>query len=80
MKLWIMAAILVGLFIFAGVVILTSSQAVQADTKDNTATGSCPYGAEGCPYKKAGGCTQGSNCGLDTCAAKYGGGCGCGGR
>jgi len=75
MKTWIILAIIVGLLAFGAFVILTNSKTVQADV---VSQGTCPYGSAGCPYKAEGGCSQGANCGLDTCAAKYGGSCGCG--
>jgi len=80
MKTWIMFAIVIGTLAFGVVVLLTSSQTVKADSA--TYGAGCPLGGDGsagCPYTGEGGCTQRSNCGLDTCAAKFGGGCGCGG-
>ncbi len=75
MRTWIIISVVVGLFVFGAIALITNAQSIQAS---EDASGSCPYGSTGCPYKEAGGCSQGSNCGLDTCAAKYGGGCGCG--
>jgi len=79
MKVWIMVAVLAGLVVFAGIALIIGSQSVVADGVP-AESGSCAYGSEGCPYKGTGGCSEGSNCGQNTCAAKYGGGCGCGGR
>ncbi len=73
MNYWIIGAIIAGILLLAGV--LVNSQSVSADANSE----SCTLGSAGCPYQGQGGCTQGSNCGLDTCAAKFGGGCGCGG-
>lgn len=77
-----MVAIIAGLLVFAGIALVIGSKPVQADATI-TQAGACPYadsGVEGCPYAGQGGCIQGSNCGLNTCAAKYGGSCGCGGQ
>jgi len=76
MNKWLVIVAILGILTLATVTIVVNTQAVQAD--DASTKGSCSYGEPGCPYKKAGGCTQAGNCGLDTCAAKYGGGCGCG--
>lgn len=76
MKTWIIAAIVVGLLVFGALMLVVNTKSVQADGFD--AQRSCAYGSGGCPYQGQGGCTQEANCGLGTCAAKYGGGCGCG--
>jgi len=68
--------IIVGLLVFGAIVMITNSKTIQADTENSKE--SCTYGTPGCPYKESGGCTEKDNCGLNTCAAKYGGGCGCG--
>lgn len=83
MKTWIMFALIFGVLAIGAVFVLSNSKTVSADYAGEPAEG-CPYGGDGstgCPYNNGvGGCTQESNCGLDTCAAKYGGGCGCTGR
>lgn len=77
----LIAGIIVSLILLIGVAITFIAQPVQADTVGGT-PGSCAYSSgSGCPYANGqGGCTQGSNCGLSTCAAKYGGSCGCSGQ
>lgn len=76
MKTLIVLGIVLGLLVFAGIVLVINSKTVQADTSSTQET--CQYGDASCPYKESGGCAQESNCGLNTCAAKYGGSCGCG--
>jgi len=65
MNLWIIAAIVVGLLLVAGIAMATFT------TADKVAESGC----KSCNGK----CTAENNCGLATCGAVNGGKCGCGG-
>ena len=73
MKTWITVAIIAGLLIFAGIMIVVNTQtakaADQAQTPDKTQCTGCGNG-----------CNANSNCGLATCGAMNGGKCNCGAK
>ncbi|MFH1326852.1 MAG: hypothetical protein ABIH59_01865 [archaeon] len=75
MKMYMLISVIVGLLVFGAIVIIANSKTIQANVENNKE--SCTYETPGCPYSSQGGCTQESNCGLDACAVKYGGSCGC---
>ncbi len=69
MKVWIMAAIIAGILVLAGITIsmtgLTTADEEPVDAATCTSCGNS--------------CTQSNNCGLASCGARTGGSCGCGG-
>jgi len=74
MKIWIIAGILIGMLLIAGIVI-SSTGLVAADVVDDeetTETISCSSCGNSC--------TAQQNCGRATCGAVSGGSCGCGKR
>jgi hypothetical protein len=70
MKMWIIAAIAIGVLLVAGIFIANVNLAKAADTTTNKAP-SC----SGCSGNS---CTAEKNCGQATCGAVNGGKCTCG--
>ena len=75
MNIWIISAIIVGVLLLGGLVLIANTQIAQADVGEEK---SCGYssGSE-CPY--SGKCNADRNCGLSGCGAAKTGSCGCGG-
>ena len=75
MKLWIIAAIVVGVLVIASFGVTSFVKADSEPAKTTQPSNGPTCGANGgCGNK----CTAESNCGLATCGAKNGGTCGCG--
>jgi len=68
MNLWIIAALLMGFLMIAGIAVVNALPSNQSTSKTSQKTcSSCGNS-----------CTEESNCGLATCGATNGGTCGCG--
>ena len=68
MNLWIIAAVMIGTLMIAGVAVVNALSSTQEiSTTSQKSCSSCGNS-----------CTAESNCGLSTCGATNGGTCGCG--
>jgi hypothetical protein len=70
MNIWIIGAIVLGVFAIAGALITGIGSVNADDNAGITSTKTCT--------SCGGSCTAGSNCGLATCGAANGGKCNCG--
>lgn len=68
MKTWIMAAIIIGILVIAGIVVSMTGLTI-ADEEEQVENIDCKSCGNSCTVER--------NCGLASCGARTGGSCGC---
>jgi hypothetical protein len=77
MKVWLIVAIVAGLFVLGGLAVVQALDKPVADSSE-TSTTSPSYSCGASGGSCNGGCTAENNCGMAGCRAATGGSCGCG--
>ena len=78
MKVWMIVAIVAGLFVIGGLAVVQALDKPVDTTEEDITTSQTGTYSCGSSGSCGGGCTAESNCGYAGCGASTGGSCGCG--